>query len=103
MEKRINFLVNVGYYLTVSAMIIWGVKYLVPMLMPFLIAFLVAAILNRPVQKVSEIKPAMQKPAAIFLTAGVYILLVFLIAAAGSKVTGLLGGYLSSGDPALAE
>lgn len=94
MEKRINFLVNVGYYLTVSAMIIWGVKYLVPMLMPFLIAFLVAAILNRPVQKVSEIKPAMQKPAAIFLTAGVYILLVFLIAAAGSKVTGLLGGLL---------
>lgn len=56
MEKRINFLVNVGYYLTVSAMIIWGVKYLVPMLMPFLIAFLVAAILNRPVQKVSGIK-----------------------------------------------
>ncbi|MCH1982002.1 sporulation integral membrane protein YtvI [Ruminococcus sp. OA3] len=94
MEKKINFMVNVGYYLTISVMIIWGVQYLLPMVMPFLIAFLVAGILNRPVRKVSVKKPAIQKPAAVSLTAGVYIFLVFLMIIIGSKVTGLLGGLL---------
>ena len=94
MEKKINFMVNVGYYLTVSVIIIWSVKYLIPMVMPFLLSFLVAAMINHMLKKTLEGKPAVQRPAAVLLTAAFYSLFVFLIFVIGSKIVSVLGEML---------
>jgi len=89
MEKKFSFIVNIVYYLLLTAIVFFVVRYVLPVLTPFVLGFLIAYVLRRPTCYVSNKFRLPQKPVSLVLvllfygTIGLLITLLVLKAISG--------------------
>ncbi len=94
MQKRINFLINIGYIVVITAILFLVLYIISNWLLPFTIAFMVAYLLNPIIDKFSK-KTKMKKGfCAIFFVALVYIITLLLLGLIGyNAVTALINMF----------
>lgn len=89
-EKKRAFIINAAYYAIIGAILLGVCKWIVPVMLPFLIAFLAASLIQIAVRRISGENTGKKKLCAILFCAAFYMLLFFVIMAAGSKLLGWL-------------
>lgn len=100
MEKKKNFIINCVYYTIIGVIFLGICKYILPAMVPFILAFFVAAVIQIPAGRISGKNTSHRKVLIVFLCCAFYIMLFFLVAAAGVKLVGGMGELVESA-PAL--
>ena len=86
LEKQKNFLIRFSFWAVIAAGCYLLFKFVLAYLFPFLAAFVIAAILNRPIRRLSALFGRHRAPAAILTVAVFYLVFFCLIALAGVRL-----------------
>lgn len=100
MEKKKQFLISAAYYISIAAIVFFGIKYTLDVVAPFAAGFAIAAVLNPAVRFFSCKYKMRRRPAAIFTLLCVYATLGTLIGIGVLRLTIWLGDF-SEGLPEL--
>lgn len=88
-EKRFDFIVSVVFTALIIALFYVALKFVFPLLLPFAVAFLIAALLNRPIKKLSSRFPRLPERLIAAL-----VIFIFL-ATAGTAIVLLAGALIN--------
>lgn len=111
MEKKKRFLVSAAYYISIAAIVFFGVKYVFGIIAPFVAGFLIAAVLTPAVRFFSRKYKMRRRAAAIFTLLCVYATLGTLLGIGVLRLIIWLGDfskslpelYKTSVEPAIAS
>ncbi len=93
MEKKKRFLISVAYYISVAAIIFFGIKYVLDVVAPFAAGFAIAAVLNPAVRFLSSKYKMRRRPTAVFTLLCVYATLGTLITIGVLRLIIWLGNF----------
>ena len=85
-DKRRAVLINFAYFGVIAALVMFGIKYLLPIVMPFVIAVVIAYFLQRPVNALEEKFGLPHKLLAMLAVLVFYILVGGFLTLVGAKV-----------------
>lgn len=84
-EKKKEFIINVVFYAAIGILVFAVCKYLLPVLLPFLFAFLVAAMIQLPINRLTDGKEEKRKLLSVLSCIAFYTVVFAIIFFVGSK------------------
>ena len=85
LEKKYSFIVNVIFYIIISAIAFLLIKYALPILAPFVFGLLIAYVLRKPTKYLSQRFKLDYKPVALLMVLLFYATIGFLVFLLGIK------------------
>ena len=96
LKKRKNFIINIGYWAIILAIVFLVFRYLLSLIMPFLLAFIFSLILRPVVRFLTEKWKFRQNLAAILCVVLFYAILGTIIVVISARLVGSIGDLIST-------
>ncbi len=95
-NTRLERLINIWYFITLTGLILLGIKFALPLILPFVLAAAVAILLSKPVNIVSNKTNMKRNIVAFFLVSLVTLVIVLLLSLLLYSIYSYFGNILSN-------